>query len=113
MLNLQESYWDNSEPLAKNQRVRLVGHLLFFGSNRRLALLFWPPSDLLTLDVSDDSDSESDDAGNTMPPTIRVERRQRRREKLGKHGIELKPCKHVFCGVSLSLHYREFELNRF
>lgn len=50
--------------------------------------------------MSDDSDAESDgDAGHTMHLT---NHRERRRAKLGKHGIELQPCKHVFCGVSPS-----------
>jgi hypothetical protein len=63
-----------------------------------------PISDLLTADISDDSDEESDaDVENTGPLTIRVERRERKPAKRGKHGIELKPCRHVFCGVRLSL----------
>lgn len=60
-------------------------------------------SDLLTAEISDDSDEESDvDIGNTNHFTTAIERRERRRVKLGKHGIELKPCQHIFCGACLA-----------
>jgi hypothetical protein len=98
--------------LATDQKVRLFGHSLFFGSNRRLGLLFSHVSDLLTAEISDDSDEESDvDIGNTNHFTTAIERRERRQVKLGKHGIELKPCQHIFCGVSLLAMSQDFQLN--
>jgi hypothetical protein len=57
------------------------------------ALLFWYFSDLIMADISDDSENEPEE--------------QERPPKLGKHGIELRPCKHVFCGVSLLFQYVE------
>jgi hypothetical protein len=74
-----------------------MGHSLFAGTNRRL----WHISDRIIADNSDDSDEEPD-AGPTAPLTIRTERRDKQRPKPGRHGIELRPCKHVFCGVSIS-----------
>ena len=68
------------------------------------SLFLWPVSDLLTADISDDSDAESGaNVENTTHSTIKAERRERKRAKLMKRGIELKPCKHIFCGVSLVL----------
>jgi len=55
-------------------------------------------SDIRRAEISDDSDQESDaDDGG-----IRTERRERTRPKPEKRGIELKPCKHVFCGACLA-----------
>jgi len=55
--------------------------------------------DLLSIEMSDDSDAESDTGGrNRGNGRDRVDRR---RSRLKKRGIELKPCSHVFCGVSV------------
>jgi len=51
--------------------------------------------------MSDDSDAESDDdAGNTLADA--AARKERRRSKLKRRGIALKPCQHVFCGACLA-----------
>ena len=55
-------------------------------------------SDLLAADLSDDSDAETD--ADSVAGGKR-KGKEKKGAKLEKHGIELKPCQHVFCGVSL------------
>jgi hypothetical protein len=57
-----------------------------------------PSRDLTQLESSDGSSGECDASGgrevDVAGQTVKSE------EKLKKRGIELKPCRHVFCGVS-------------
>jgi len=70
--------------------------------------------DLLSLDI-DDSDAESDtDAGHRAAETSAAgaaARKELRRSKLKKRGIQLKPCQHVFCGACLAKSiYRKLDV---
>jgi hypothetical protein len=58
------------------------------------AYLFLSPSDILAAKIDGDSDSE-DLAIPGPARTLSI------RPKTHKHGIELQPCQHAFCGVSL------------
>ena len=102
MYHLQELRRRHDQPLATDERVSLFLLVLV----NRDAYQFI--SDLLSLDISDDSDEEDDEddgrGGAAAVETVPLDpaaRREMRRAKLKKRGIELKTCKHVFCGVSL------------
>lgn len=68
--------------------------------------------DLLSLDMSDDSDAESViDAAHQRNARDRAARLERRRARMKKRGIELKPCLHVFCGACLAEYiYRHLNI---
>jgi len=57
-------------------------------------------TDILAADISDDSDSEFDEKGPVAETSAAGA--VRTQKKVEKHGLELKPCKHVFCGACLA-----------
>jgi hypothetical protein len=77
--------------LATHQRVRLSWSFPQHILNHT--------SDLLAAELSDDSDAETDADSVALGGTRKG--KEKKGAKLEKHGIELKPCQHVFCGVSL------------
>jgi hypothetical protein len=101
MYHLQELRRRHDQPLATDERVSLFLVLVNQDAYQFI-------SDLLSLDISDDSDEEDDEddgrGGAAAVETVPLDpaaRREMRRAKLKKRGLELKTCKHVFCGVSL------------